>query len=538
MTAPKFPLKMNFGLTKTNSRFFIIMFFVFYFFLGIFIYRHYGISWDESTSRDNGLIAYQYITGQNRDLLTYRDRDYGTAFEFPLVMVEKLLHVSSSQQIYYLRHLLTFLFFFISVVFFYKIALDRFGSGIAFLGTIFLVLSPRIFADSFYNSKDLGLLSGMIIAIFTLISFTKKPSLPNVIFHSIACAFVVDIRLPALIILPITLGFFIMDTLLLKRHLWKSRMIMLFIFIILFSGFIVLLWPYLWSNPIGNLMHAFSNFSHFSRLSDTVFYMGNYILDRYVPWHYPLVWISISTPFTYLTLFLLGIGFTARKLSFDIFSFYTKKQRDLLFLTWFFGPLLIVIGLNSTLYDSWRQLYFIYPAFLLVALIGLEGLFFYARKRYLLKIVILILGISLLNVLRFMILKHPYQNLYFNELVGGFANAKQRFDLDYWGLTYREGLEYIVSNDGSKEIPVFFAYGHKRNVDILGDDDRKRFVVVDRPQKAKYILSNYRWYKDRNNYRWDPYLYAIHHPEFYNITFDGVSVMTVFKPAEKMYQAQ
>ncbi|MBI2613520.1 MAG: glycosyltransferase family 39 protein [Candidatus Levybacteria bacterium] len=518
---------------KRHFRFFIIGFFVLYFFLGIFIFRHYGISWDESTSRDNGLIVYQYITGQNSNLLTYRDRDYGTAFELPLVMIEKETNVTSSLQIYYLRHLLTFLFFFVGVVFFYKIALGRFGPGIAFLGVIFLVLSPRIFADSFYNTKDIGLLSGMIIAVFTLLSFTKKPSFTHVVFHSVACAFVVDIRLSALIILPITCGFFITDTFLLSaRHLWRFRIVMLSLFLVLFFGFAVLFWPYLWNNPMGNFMIAFSNFSHFLRLGDTVFYLGNYIPDKYVPWHYPLVWIGVSTPLPYFTLFLLGVGFTVHKLSRNIFGFYKKNREGLIFLTWFFGPLIMVIGLNSTLYDGWRQLYFIYPAFLLVALIGLEGLLSYTKKRYLLKIVVLVVGIvSILNVLRFMTLNHPYQNLYFNELAGGLENAKQQFDLDYWGLTFREGLEHIASNDNSKTIPVFFAHGHKRNIDILPNDDKKRFVVVDSPQDAKYILSNYRWYKDRNNYRWDEYLYTTPHPKFYSVTVDGVEVMTVFKPA-------
>lgn len=531
---------MNLMLIKRHFRFLIIGFFVFYFLLGVFIFRHYGISWDEPTSRDNGTIAYQYVTRQNSDLLTYADRDYGTAFELPLVMVEKAAGVTSSQQIYYLRHFLTFLLFFVGVVFFYKIALDRFDPGIAFLGVIFLLLSPRIFADSFYNSKDIALLSGMTIAVFTLLSFIKKPNLANTVLHAMACAFVVDIRLPGLIILPITFVFFIMDTLLLsKRRLWRHHMVILLFFVFLFSGFVVLFWPYLWSNPINNFLNAFFNFSHFLRLSDTVLYLGNYVPDKYVPWHYPLVWIGISTPLIYIILLLLGVGFTARKLFRNIFTFYKDCRKDLLFLAWFFGPLLMIIGLNSTLYDGWRHLYFIYPALLLVALVGLEGLLFYSKKRHRLRIVVLILGVvNLLSVLRFMTNNHPYQNLYFNELVGGLENAKQQFELDYWGLTFREGLEYIAAHDSESAIPVFFAFGHKRNTNILRDEDKKRFVASDRPQDAKYILSNFRWYRDRNNYRWNPYIYTTPHPKFYSVTIDGVAVMTVLKPSEETYMIQ
>lgn len=531
---------MSLRLIKRHLHFFVFGFFAFYFLLGGFIFRHYGLSWDEPTSRDNGVIAYQYVTRQNNDILTYRDRDYGTAFELLLVTVEDLAGVKSSQQTYYLRHFLTFLFFFAGVVFFFKIASSRFGPCIAFLGVIFLVLSPRIFADSFYNSKDIALLSGMNIAVFTLLSFTKKPSLIRAVLHAASCAFVVDIRLPGLIILPITFCFFAIDTFLLSaRHLWRFRIGMFFLFVILFFGFVVLFWPYLWTNPISNFMNAFSNFSRFLRLSDTVLYLGNYVPDKYVPWHYPLVWIGVSTPLVYLIFFLLGVGFTVRKFFSNIFTFYKNYRKDLLFLAWFFGPLLMIIGLNSTLYDGWRQLYFIYPALLLVGLVGLEGLLFYTKKHYRLMIVFLGLGVvNVLSVLQFMIFNHPYQNLYFNELVGGLENAKQHFELDYWGLTFREGLGYIAAHDSSPVIPIFFAHGHKSNADILHDDEKKRFVVQKRPQDAKYILSNYRWHKDRNNYRWDPYIYTTEHPKFYSVTVDGVAVMTVLKPAKDTYLVQ
>lgn len=531
---------MTLGFIKQHGHVLVIVFFACYFILGVFIFRDYGLSWDEPTSRDNGIVTYQYVTKQNRDLFTYQDRDYGTAFELPLVVAEKVLNPTSSQQIYYLRHFLTFILFFTGAVFFYNIATKRFGRGLAILGVAFLILSPRIFADSFYNSKDIALLSVMIIAVFTLMTFLKKPSLRHAAIHAIASALVVDIRLPGLVIFPITVGFFLADTFILStRRLWKGRIRILVVYFLLFLGFVVLFWPYLWSNPIGNFTNAFLSFSHFLRLSDTVFYLGSYIPDKYVPWHYPLVWIGVSTPLLYLVLFVFGVGFTLGKIFSGIFHFYKDYGMDLLFFVWFFGPLLMVIGLNSTLYDGWRQLYFIYPGFLLLVLVGVEDLLFYTKNRYHLKMFLMLLGVvNLLSVARFMTINHPYQNLYFNELVSSLENAKQKFDLDYWGVTFREGLEYIASHDSSAIIPVFFAHGHKNNIDILAEVDKKRFVVSDRAGDAKYILNNYRWYKDRNNYRWDPYIYASFHPTFYNVTVDGVTVMTVLKPSGNTYPVQ
>lgn len=522
------------------SQIVVIVFFIVYFLVGIAIYRDYGMSWDEPTSRDNGIISYEYVTGQNKKLLTYRDRDYGTAFELPLVAIEKIAGVTETKQIYLLRHLVTFLLFFTSAIFFYKIAAARFGRGIGFLGVLFLVLSPRIFADSFYNSKDIALLSAIIIAIYTLLRFTKKPSLKNAIIHALACAFVVAIRIPGMIILPLTMGVFTLDTFLLHtKNDWKSRLFMLALFVLLFCGFVVLIWPYLWSSPLKNFVTAFSNFSHFNRLSDSVLYMGGYYLDKYVPWHYPLVWIGITTPLAYLLLFLFGVITTVSKFSLRLTTFYKNKREDLIFLFWFFAPLIMVIGLNSSLYDGWRQLYFIYPGLILVALIGFEGMLFYTKNQVLFRVFLLvIITFNLLSVLKYMIVNHPYQNLYFNPLVEGMSNTKKHFEMDYWGLTFRRGLEYIAIHDKEKRIPIYIAFGHEKNIDILPPKEKKRFEVVPTPQEAKYILVNYRWYKDKANYRWDQYIFETPHKIVYSTKIDGVSVMTVLMPDKQTNRVQ
>jgi len=44
-----------------------------------------------------------------------------------------------------------------------------------------------------------------------------------------------------------------------------------------------------------------------------------------------------------------------------------------------------------------------------------------------------------------MVSLHPYEALYFNRLVaGGLARAVGRYDTDYWCLTYKEGIEWLL----------------------------------------------------------------------------------------------
>jgi hypothetical protein len=105
-----------------------------------------------------------------------------------------------------------------------------------------------------------------------------------------------------------------------------------------------------------------------------------------------------------------------------------------------------------------------------------------------------------------MIKIHPYQNLYFNFLAGKtLKEAGEKFELDYWGLSYREGLEYILKNDtasiiyfhSSESDPAF------NNLQILPSEERERLVFVSDIELANYFLTSYRHFK--GPYKGKPY---------------------------------
>ena len=91
-----------------------------------------------------------------------------------------------------------------------------------------------------------------------------------------------------------------------------------------------------------------------------------------------------------------------------------------------------------------------------------------------------------------MIINHPFQNVYFNSLAG--KNIRQNFELDYWGLSYKQGLEYILANDTSDIIYISDNMGV--DLRILPDADRKRLMFTDvysndDPKSVKYFLTNF-----------------------------------------------
>lgn len=500
--------------------------------LGPSIAGQYGMGWDEPTSDHGGRVALAYVKNigdPNALIWTDYMRYYGVAFEMPLAFVEETFNFSSHDT-YVFRHIVTFLLFLIGVFFFYLLCLKRFKSvWLPILGAVFLLASPRIFADAFYNSKDIPTLVFFIISVYTLVRLLEKPNFKNVLWHALACALLIDIRLPGIFVPVITIGFFALNFIFTAedRKIWRRTLMLLGTFLVSLAGLVVLFWPFLWQHPVAHFLEAYADMSHFSRQDGLlVLYAGQTVIASELPWHYIPLWILITTPLAYISLFFLGAGASIGRLFGNIREYFLARKQDLVVLSWFFGPLSAIILLHSVVYDGWRQLYFIYPPLMYLSLVGIEEVFTFlksfgerTRKRGR-WILIGIVGVSVLGTLWFMIRNHPYQNLYFNALVGGQENARKNFDMDYWGLTFREGLEYIVAHDRDPLIPVLFAGGSPENPLILTPELKRRFIVQTDMDAAKYVLSSYRW-QQYDTMPWDS--------EFYSVKVDGTNVMTVFK---------
>jgi hypothetical protein len=209
-------------------------------------------------------------------------------------------------------------------------------------------------------------------------------------------------------------------------------------------------------------------------------------------------------------------------------QFYLSKKNDFIFMLWFFLPLVTVVVFRSVLYDAWRQMFFIYPAFLMLSLVGLTSLFKFIKSKFQgpsYKIInvtlILITAFSLINTAKFMIKYHPYQNVYFNILAGrDMKKVKNNFELDYWGLSYRKALEYILKNDTDKVIKICVANPVGRaNASILSAEDSNRLMYLGDPNEAKYFLSDYRGHKDEYPYK----------NEYYSIKIGGAKIIVVYK---------
>ena len=81
-------------------------------------------------------------------------------------------------------------------------------------------------------------------------------------------------------------------------------------------------------------------------------------------------------------------------------------------------------------------------------------------------------GLSLITVVDAARL-FPYEHVYFNRISGGLPAAEGNFELDYWGLAYREGAEWINENlPASSGIKIASCSSPESTSHFLSDDFR------------------------------------------------------------------
>jgi hypothetical protein len=385
-----------------------------------------------------------------------------------------------------MRHLVTFLLFFFTIVCFYRIALKHFKTWkLPFLGSVMFMLTPRLFAHGFYNPKDIPALFFFTLCALTMVRMLETKSTARIVMHALTTGLLISVRIFGLLMPVLTLLFLWMG----PRKRQSDAVTHSLMYAVGVALFLFLCWPYLWTHPLG-LFTSF--FSSTTRMGGG-FYFGHNFSAAGVPWHYLPVWMAITIPVMYSLLFVIGLGMLLLRCIRRPNCLLKDQQVMGMALLWFLLPVSALLTGRIGIFDEWRHLLFLYPAFLLIALEGFRLLCAALKKWH--WIICGLLGLQMLMTGIWMIRNHPFEYAYFS-IPTRFIEGK--FDLDYWGLSYRAGLEWIVKNDQRPVINVSTA----ASVGIaagdtlpLNDWDRLRFVT---PDKADYILDNFRGseYKD------------------------------------------
>lgn len=524
-------------------RFVVRLFFGFLLLLGGVLFNDYGTSWDEPTDRMNGLVslrfaaelvapgwaAQQAVLQTAPDIHDYHDNDHGVLFELPLALFDVVRPGTDPQPYYLMRHAAVFLLSLAGTWALFRLATLRFrDERLGLLAAGLLVLSPRFFAESFYNGKDMAFVATFTLGVYTLVWLLERPSWRRALAHGVATAAATDIRILGLLLVPFTftllgLQFFSTADPQTRRRLRQAGLA----YVPALAAAVVAGWPYLWEHSFEHLAAAFASMSHF-KWGGRLLYWGDIMLATDIPWHYGPVWISITTPVAYQLAALLGLALVAAGLLRRPWAtLRTAAGRlDLLLAGWLVLPLGLVIAFHSVLYDGWRHLYFVYPALLLLAVRGGRAVAQLGRvgpgwRKLALGLGLLAGAEAVLTAAR-MAWMHPNQQVYFSYLPR--HQVEELFERDYWLLSYRQGLERLVALQPTGTIYIDATYWPPLNYNTvwLSPADRSRLVPVSNDHTpGRYLMAAYRSMPT-------PYPAEVGE-EVYALKADGVKIMSIFR---------
>ena len=230
--------------------------------VGVIVLDDYGVAHDESTQRRIGYASFNYILGDENALIeNHSDRYYGVAFEIPLVAFERILGLEDTREIYLSRHLLTHLFFLVGGFFAWLLAYRLFGSRlVALLAMLIFLLHPRMYAHSFFNTKDLPFLSMFMVALYLAHRAFRRDSVWAFALCGAGAGLLTNIRIMGFILLPAVLGMLALDAFrAARREGWggaKPALANAAAFFAAFAAVLYAAWPLLWRDP-SEMLEAF-----------------------------------------------------------------------------------------------------------------------------------------------------------------------------------------------------------------------------------------------------------------------------------------
>jgi hypothetical protein len=166
-------------------------------------------------------------------------------------------------------------------------------------------------------------------------------------------------------------------------------------------------------------------------------------------------------------------------------------------------------------------MYFLHPTFILISGYGLskliegrdEGSTRYLSWQWLLSYTFIFLSY-------WMIRNHPFQNCYFNSLLSKTIKLDKKFEIDHWGLAYKQAYEYIMALEPEGAIDIGYPNTPgKVNYMALHPSQRNRIKNHDNYDAPwKYFITNYRWGGAPQNGE-----------KIHSIKVDGHEILGIFK---------
>jgi len=416
-------------------------------------FRDYGLSWDDYTHAQYGELLLQfYASGfhDQRALSWVNLYYYGGGFDLAAAAAAKVLPFS----LFETRRLVGAAVGILGLFVTWRIGRRIGGPPAGLLALILLAVCPIYYGHMFMNPKDAPFAVAMAILLWASVRAVEeypRPSFVSTLLLALGLGLAFGSRImgafgaiEALAALTLVVAAEARAQGLASAG---SRLLQfcgrLFPALVLGYALMGLVWPWGVADPL-NPFRALEYFSRFFEKPWSELFDGEVIRVTDMPRSYLPTLFALKLPEIFLALGFAGAGWAVWIVCGPAVA---AKRRAILLLLVLAAllPPVVTIALHPAMYNGIRHFVFVLPP--LAVLGSMAG----ARIIEAVRVVSFgpIGGAALVAVgLVFPIIEmkrlHPYEYTYFNTASGGVKHARDRYMLDYWGLSLKQASQGLL----------------------------------------------------------------------------------------------
>jgi len=417
----------------------------------LLVFRHYAISNDEEAQHHYGELIIAYYASGFTDLRLFDYRNlylYGGLFDIVAILLGRMLPVD----VFVIRHVLCALIGIGGIAAAWATARLIAGPRAGLLAALALAICGPWFGAMFNHTKDVPFAAAMMGAIYFLCRAARalpSPRAGDVIGFGLLLGVALGLRAVGLLLviyalLAIALRLPTPATSVPAARFAVQSLAALMPALVLGYLIMIAAWP--WAalellNP-ARAIFAFANFHYEIRtiLSGSVYEMAQ------VPRSYVPTYLAIKLPLVMLFGAALALLLIAKKARAPTEAQAAGRRRETVFIAFVaaFPVLCQVIG-RGPAFTGLRHFLFVVPPLAVLVGVGLDGLLGWLEEQRRAWAMGAFAAIIAWHVWDASVLArlHPYEYLFYNQIVGGLEGATRLYVTDYWVNIMPEAVDKL-----------------------------------------------------------------------------------------------
>jgi len=440
--------------------------------------RDFGFTWDERFQQHYGEEIWDYLQGRlPRTVFDTHEGNqylYGGLVEVVSVAAQHVVH----RDTYVVRHAVNAVIGWSGILICGITAGLLFGRRAGWIAAALLTVSPRYIGDAMNNSKDLPFAAMVMVVLgITLTLDWSRPRLSwaRTGWMALCIAIAINIRplgLALLIYAGGVIGLASLANAILgseddrwSRFAGNVGRLVLVAVVCIPAG--TIFWPYAQAQPYLRPLSAFVLITQLQwQGAFDVLFAGQNLTAGTLPASYVPTWLVMSLPPVVLAGFALSWLMIKRGLR--------QAVGWLGLLAFAAAPVVTAIVRHATIYDGMRHLLFIVPP--ITALAGAGWSAMLDTRARVAGAVLLLVGMA--EPIVFQVRNYPNQIVYFTPLMGGPKEAFARYDMDYWGNSMLQAVQWADRVARESGVPLIISGNPIQAVDADGARFRSLMVVA------------------------------------------------------------